>query len=90
MCKPSEEARGVQLTTSHLPPVTSCLSYGAKSSLSGSLKRAILEVSSSLSFPLPLSFFMPLFHLFTPYLPFFLTFNVLHSDRGQWGSRNTN
>ncbi|ELT96621.1 hypothetical protein CAPTEDRAFT_226809 [Capitella teleta] len=42
VCKPSEKARAMKLVTSELTPVNSCLA--SRGSLSGSMKRAILEV----------------------------------------------
>jgi hypothetical protein len=45
ICKPNEKNAAKSLASSELPPVKSCLFGGAEStSLSSSMKRAILEV----------------------------------------------
>ena len=45
VCKSNERQKAVQLVTSQLPPVKSCLQRSVEEGLSSSMKRALLEVA---------------------------------------------
>ena len=44
MCKSNERHKALQLVSSQLPPVRSCLQRSVEEGLSSSMKRALLEV----------------------------------------------